>query len=676
MNTPRTCSSCSAPLPDDAPGGLCPHCLIAGVLAPGDRVQYFGNYELLEEIALGGMGIVWRARQTSLNRVVALKMIRGGILADADDVRRFLAEAEAAANLQHPNIVAIHEVGECDGQHYFSMDFVDGKNLADFCDGRPLPANQAAGLIVTIADAVQFAHQRGILHRDLKPQNVMIDTAGAPHLTDFGLAKRLDVESSLTQTGAVLGSPSYMAPEQAQGRADRIGTHTDVYALGAILYEMLAGRAPFRGESPAETMMRVIQDEPAAPSKRNPDVPRDLETICLKCLEKEPSRRYATARDLAEDVRRFLGHEPILARPASALRKAESWVRRHPWVFAGAITVLVFGLLCAVDYLVEQNTFLRAQQINPGLVRAPGERLKSLVEWEGLPGMLLSYFAVWVSLWRTKHARRVGWRELWTRENSLRPLHPVPPRVLAVCTFTWLVVTVFGVMLLAKLIEAQVWEGGLGSVNLSMTVLMPALSGSLLLNLWQDYRRRRHGLPVRTLRPNDLAAIRAAVEAFDLPCALQLYRKTVPEAGTAEARDFVMRAADEFRQTQQAKYAAASSEPLGNVNRGAMALCGAIEAVGVAIYCVHLPPADPVNFAYRLATGFIFGVAISLSVRVKGFGKRHLIPLIPLFALIGGGDVFFQKMDHGDHNAAFSYGMLLGIALLTFGYTRWRRVRR
>ncbi len=150
----------------------------------------------------------------------------------------------------------------------------------------------------------------------------------------------------------------------------------------------------------------------------------------------------------------------------------------------------------------------------------------------------------------------------------------------------------------------------------------------------------------------------------------------MPEAGTAEARDFVMRAADEFRQTQQAKYAAASSEPLGNVNRGAMALCGAIEAVGVAIYCVHLPPADPVNFAYRLATGFIFGVAISLSVRVKGFGKRHLIPLIPLFALIGGGDVFFQKMDHGDHNAAFSYGMLLGIALLTFGYTRWRRVRR
>src|SRR5205823_5324820 len=183
---------------------------------------------------------------------------------------------------------------------------------------KPLPARQAAELLAIVADAVQFAHQRGILHRDLKPHNVMIDTNGAPRLTDFGLAKRMDIDSGLTQTGAVLGSPSYMAPEQAQGRADRIGTHTDVYALGAILYETLTGRAPFRGDSAAETMMRVINEEPAAPSKIELDVPRDLETICLKCLEKDPSRRYATAREFAEELRRFLAGEPIVARPASA----------------------------------------------------------------------------------------------------------------------------------------------------------------------------------------------------------------------------------------------------------------------------------------------------------------------------------------------------------------------
>ena len=664
MNPPRTCSSCSAPLPDDPPGGLCPQCLIAGVLAPGDRVQYFGNYELLEEIALGGMGIVWRARQTSLNRVVALKMIRGGILADADDVRRFLAEAEAAANLQHPNIVAIHEVGECDGQHYFSMDFVDGKNLADFCDGRPLPANQAAGLIATIADAVQFAHQRGILHRDLKPQNVMIDTAGAPHLTDFGLAKRMDVASSLTQTGAVLGSPSYMAPEQAQGRADRIGPHTDVYALGAILYEMLAGRAPFRGESPAETMMRVIQDEPAAPSKRNSDVPRDLETICLKCLEKEPSRRYATARDLAEDVRRFLGHEPILARPASALRKAESWVRRHPSILAGAITLLVFGLLCAVDYLAQQNAFLRAQQINPGLVRAPGEHLKSLKQWDGLALLVMGNAALWISAWRTKHARRTEWRDMWNRENSWRPLHPVPPHVLAVCTGTWLAITTYGVLFLAKLIEVHVWEGGVQFDDVFMATVIPVASGSLLLRLWQDYRRRQHGIPVRSLRPDDQTAIRAAVEEFDLGSAIRLYRKAVPEAGTVEARDYVMRAADEFRQALPEKYAAVSIQPWWKMNYRALALCGALETASVVIYCAFFPPEQPAYVAYGLATSFAFGVIMIGSVR---FPKQFLIPFALLLAMTGGGDV---------PSGTFLVGTMLGGFLMASAYFCSRRVRR
>jgi serine/threonine protein kinase len=245
------------------------------VLRPGEHIQYFGNCELIEEVGLGGMGIVRRARQSRLDRIVALKMIGGGILADADDVKRFHAEARAAAQLQHPNIVAIHEIGEHEGQHHYSMDFVDGENLADLCDGKPLPSKQAAELTATIADAVQFAHQRGILHRDLKPQNVMIDAKGVPHLTDFGLAKRMDLDSGLTQTGAVMGSPSYVAPEQAQARHDRIGTHTDVYSLGAILYELLTGCPPFKADSLQATLMKVASEEPMAPRKTNPNAAAD-----------------------------------------------------------------------------------------------------------------------------------------------------------------------------------------------------------------------------------------------------------------------------------------------------------------------------------------------------------------------------------------------------------------
>jgi hypothetical protein len=666
-----TCSTCGAALPDDAPGGLCPQCLAQTVLSPGDRIQYFGNYELVEEVGLGGMGIVWRAQQTGLNRTVALKMIRGGMLADADDVRRFYAEAEAAANLQHPNIVAIHEIGEFEGQHYYSMDFVEGKNLAELCDGKPLPARRAAELIATIADAVQFAHQRGILHRDLKPQNVMIDEHGAPRLTDFGLAKRLDRDSGLTQTGAVLGSPSYMAPEQAQGRTDRIAPHTDVYSLGAILYEMLTGRAPFRADSPAETMMRVINDEPAAPSKRNADVPRDLETICLKCLEKDPARRYATARELAEDTRRFLGGEPIVARPASALRKAESWLRRRPALIGGLGAVLIFGLIFWVLYLAEQNAFLRAQQLTPGLVRAPGERLRSLLLWEGFGGIVFLNAAVWTSLWRNKHARRGAWKDLFNREQDWRPRHPVPPRVIAVCAFVWITISAFGVMFLVKLIQTQVWEGGVTFLNVFMALILPFLSGALLLNLWQDYRRGVEGARSRNLRPDDLAAIRAAVEAFDLPRAIKLYRKAVPEAGAAEANEYAMRLAEEFREAQPEKFVALANRPWWEVNPRAMALCAAIEGAAVAAYCVLFPPADPVRFASGMATSFVFGAVMMISTRLKGFTKRFLVVLIPMLAMSLGGELIRRSTGVRD-SSVFMPGILLGMIFMLSAYMRSR----
>ena len=262
--------------------------------ASGTKVRYFGDYELIEELARGGMGVIYKARQGSLNRIVALKMILRGRLATPADVLRFRREAEAAANLQHPNIVAIHEIGQHEGQHYFSMDYVAGRNLADLMDGKPLPAQQAARYVRIIAEAVHFAHRRGTLHRDLKPQNVLIDEHDRPRITDFGLAKLMDEESQLTLSGEVMGSPSYMAPEQAAGRQEQVGPQTDVYALGAILYELLAGRPPFSAPTAMATMRQVMEAEPAPPRTFSPGVPADVETICLKCLEKIPSRRYTS----------------------------------------------------------------------------------------------------------------------------------------------------------------------------------------------------------------------------------------------------------------------------------------------------------------------------------------------------------------------------------------------
>lgn len=339
-------------------------------VAPLGKIKYFGDYELLEEIARGGMGVVYKARQTSLNRIVAVKMILAGQLASEADIRRFHTEAEAAANLQHPNIVAIHEVGQQEERHYFSMDYVEGQNLAALVRERPLPPAQAAALVKTIAEAIQYAHQRGILHRDLKPQNVLIDEHGRPRVTDFGLAKHAGADSNLTQTGAVMGSPSYMPPEQATGRHDQVGPHSDVYSLGAILYQLLTGKAPFMGETPLATLQKVVEEDPVPPSKHNPLAPPDLETICLKCLEKEPERRYGAARALAEELERFLNYEPILARPASEWRKVSTWMLKHPWLITAALALIgavaIIGLAGLVYGVWENSQLLAWRSSHPG----------------------------------------------------------------------------------------------------------------------------------------------------------------------------------------------------------------------------------------------------------------------------------------------------------------------
>jgi tetratricopeptide (TPR) repeat protein/tRNA A-37 threonylcarbamoyl transferase component Bud32 len=339
----------AAPLPATKPSPAPP--AAAPPVLPG--------YEVQGELGRGGMGVVYKARQLSLNRTVALKMVLAGEHAGPEQLARFRAEAEALARLQHPNIVQVHEVGAWGGRPFFSLEFVDGGSLAQKVAGTPQPPRAAAELLETLARAVHAAHQARVVHRDLKPANVLLTRDGVPKVTDFGLAKCLPAEHAAslpgghTEAGAIMGTPGYMAPEQAAGKARQVGPAADVYALGAILYELLTGRPPFRAETPLETILQVLEQEPVSPRALNARVPRDLETVCLKCLQKDPTKRYASALDLAEDLRRFLAGEPIRARPVPAWERALKWARRRPAHAALAAAVLLAvlaGLAGAVFY--------------------------------------------------------------------------------------------------------------------------------------------------------------------------------------------------------------------------------------------------------------------------------------------------------------------------------------
>jgi hypothetical protein len=331
----------AASRPGEVPesSGTEPDCASGSVSVPG--------YEILGILGRGGMGVVYKARHLALKRTVALKMVLAGGHASPQELARFRLEAEAVARLQHPNIVQIHEVGEANGHPYCALEFVEGGSLASKLKGQPLLAREAARLVEALARAVQLAHSRNVVHRDLKPANVLLLADGTPKITDFGLARQLDSDSGETQAGQVMGTPSYMAPEQAAGSSHEAGPAADVYALGAILYECLAGRPPFRGKTVVETLDQVRTQEPPPPSRFQAGVPLDLETICLKCLRKEPENRYASAAELADDLGRFVQGEPIQARPVGGLERLAKWVRRRPAIAALTTAMFLVALTAA-----------------------------------------------------------------------------------------------------------------------------------------------------------------------------------------------------------------------------------------------------------------------------------------------------------------------------------------
>ena len=381
----RVCKKCRTAISIDEPEGLCAACVLEASLgmlqgdingAGGAEIpEELGDYELLEEIGRGGQGLVYRARQKSLNRMVALKVIGLGRWATNAHIKRFRLEAEAAASLDHPCIVPIHEIGESDGSCYFSMQLVEGRRLDEVIKREPMPNRRAAELIVKLARTISYAHQRGILHRDIKPGNILIDADGEPHLTDFGLARLIERESTITGTMVEgLGTPSYMAPEQAAGDAAQLTSATDVYGLGAVFYHLLTGHAPFVGGTTYETVRLVLETEPRQPRLWNPKIDRDLATICLKCIEKDPKRRYSSALALAEDLGRWLKHEPIQARRAGVWVRGRKWVQRQPAL--AAVIALSVTLAAAVGWNVWKSELV-GHPAATGIAVLPFENLSN-----------------------------------------------------------------------------------------------------------------------------------------------------------------------------------------------------------------------------------------------------------------------------------------------------------
>jgi tRNA A-37 threonylcarbamoyl transferase component Bud32 len=647
-------------------------------MSSASRVRYFGDYELLEEIAQGGMGVVWKARQSNLHRDVALKMIRAGTLATAAEVARFNREAEAAANLQHPNIVAIHEVGEHAGRHYFSMDLVNGHDLGAIVAEGPLALQRAARYVKIIAEAIHFAHQRGTLHRDLKPQNILIDAADQPRITDFGLAKTTS-DSQLTQSGVIMGSPSYMPPEQAAGRLGEIGPASDVYSLGAMLYELLTGRPPFRGDTAMATLRDVMETEPPALRKLKADVPPDLETICLKCLEKSPAARYPTAQALADELARFLKGEPIQARPASAIRKTVSWCRRHPGTLAALAALAIVTLACGVFYLLEENAFLRAKLANPSLERVRGLLHEVVVDVMSVINiMVLGGFILTVVLSRRAMGLPVS-GDIWTAKLNARPQQPLGSRARNVGLASSLILLGSGAALLAVTIRAHVWEGepiwsAIGSVYFSIWIGL----GTMRLVV-RDYRLVHYGTPVAPIpglppmTEEQATAFRgaeekarAALQTWDQQAALKAYREALPGFKKRDAYWFVVKLQTELRAEEPEKYAYPPLS-LENISWRGIVICALIETavLGYVLWYNH-PLSNPGSTVLFFTYGFLFGVATLIVTRVKSLLATALLLAPPVFTVI----VSQAVLQAPGWQWRIAASVILGMGVLAFAHVK------
>jgi serine/threonine protein kinase len=691
----RFCKQCQQPLPENAPEGLCPACLAkvamgtepsgqpASPAKSGDpaatisigpeafmRVRYFGDYELLEEIASGGMGVVWKARQTSLNRTIALKMILAGKLAGQAEVQRFRREAEAAANLQHPNIVAIHEVGEHDGQHYYSMDYVEGRDLGAMVrQSGPLPPARAAECLKTIAEAVHFAHQRGTLHRDLKPQNVLMDAAGTPRITDFGLAKFVERDDDLTQSGTPMGSPSYMPPEQAAGHLDQVGPHSDVYSLGAILYELLTGRPPFRAETAMATMRQVMESDPVPPRKLNPAVPPDLETICLKCLEKNPVRRYPSAQALSDDLGRFLKHEPIQALRPTPIRRVESWLRRHPWTLMWAASFIVMVLAAMFYWEYERVKLLEYIQSHPGQTHPPPSGPEGrVINWAAFNLLALAVNYYTLRLYRN-FKRGVHWNKLLYASIDPGSERPVNPLLCLVCGTLGVAGTGVVVLYIARIIQVSVWNDPYDIMGWLFAYLNFNFSLQLVSGVVRDYQKFVHGAPSRILSVEQSELIRHSIFDGNLPRAAKLYRRAFPDLAEHEAADFVARLAAELRVKQPQEFVPPSR--FWELNWWAMKICFIVELGAFAVLWLLVPSFTAARWPTKLlasTVGFVVGAGCFLPLRLK---RLEIGVFLALLCLLPG---LIAGWRHFGHAGYFYFeGVTFGACMIICGCIRKRR---
>jgi hypothetical protein len=598
-------------------------------------------------------------------------MIRAGALASPDEVARFLREAEAAANLQHPHIVAIHEVGEHDGQRYFSMDLVNGRDLGAFVAEGPLAPQRAARYVKIIAEAIHFAHQRGTLHRDLKPQNVLIDAADQPRITDFGLAKITKDDSQRTQSGVIMGSPSYMPPEQAAGRTGDIGPASDVYSMGAMLYELLTGRPPFRGTTAMATLRDVMESEPATPRRLKADIPPDLETVCLKCLEKSPVARYPTARALAEELDRFLKGEPIVARPASAVRKVVSWARRHPGALAALAALVIITLAFGVLYLIEENAFLRAQQANPSLRRFPFLHIQSTMVWFEINavGVFAGFFTF---LAVRARARGLSFGQ-WVGPAIHARTQPLDQRTRIFAIGASLTLIGCAVMLLVATIRAFVWDGQAELVPLLFAYFSIYFALATLGLVIRDYRLVHYGMSSAQLTAEQIEPIRRAMEDWDVLAAVSLYQKALPDAGLLDANQYVLGLADSLRAQHPGKFV----EPplsLATLNWEAMGSCVLVEAVCLGVLWYQSPPVCPAWAVSQFTYTCLLVMVLLPLTRAKGFWKRLRL-IVPGAAAMILSEAIAPHLVEASSRSAGSYlcGIVCGFFLGVYAVTPRRR---